>query len=197
MTQAQVESDLFRSYWDDGLLDLLSGLALLVAGVGWNTDLGALAAIQMPLWVTLWIPLRKQIVEPRAGYVVFAQSRRTRNTHKLAWSLALGLGLFVLLAAAAVVIGTPNDTGTANRLVSGLPGALVALAAVVANALTGARRFLGYALVLAVVATVAILLDLGPALPLALGGLVAASGGAVLLTRLVRESRAYDGGPQP
>ena len=35
------ESTLFQSFWDDGLLDLLAGLALLLAGLGWQTSLGA------------------------------------------------------------------------------------------------------------------------------------------------------------
>ena len=73
MKANQLEIALFRSYWDDGLLDLLCGFGLLLIGLGWALDQVALAAALPALLVPLWGPLRRSLVEPRAGFVEFSQ----------------------------------------------------------------------------------------------------------------------------
>jgi len=190
--QTLTETDLFRAYWDDGLLDLLGGLALLVAGIGWETTLGPLATVQAPLWIALWIPLHRKIVEPRAGFVRFSLARRQSTTHRLAWTLALGVGVFVLVAAVALLARGETVQPSARHLVAALPAALVALAAGIAAVLTGARRFLAYAVTLLAAGAATVLLGLGPALPLALGGLVATVSGGVLLRRFIRAGDAFE-----
>ncbi len=190
-TKQLTEPDLFRSYWDDGLLDLLSGLAVLGIGVGWAAGLGPLAALQPPLWVLLWTPLRRRIVEPRAGYVRFARSRRRRSARELGLTLVLGLTVLSLAVLAAAIVRSGGVTPLLGSLDAGIPALLVALPAGLAGLLTGARRFYAYALVLVAAAGAAALFPLGPALPLAAAGLVVAGTGAALLTRFLRASRAY------
>ncbi len=189
------ETDLFRSYWDDGLLDVLSGLALLVTGLGWESELGALAVIQAPLWIVLWGPLRRRIVEPRAGFVEFSLARRKRSARGLWWTVALGVGALVLVILAALFIREHGAPAASRLLSPGLPAVLVALAAGLASLLTGARRFRAYGLVLLAGAAATVLLARGPALPLVVGGLVVAVSGALLLGRFVRDSREYEERP--
>ena len=187
------EQAIFESYWDDGLLDLLAGLALLIAGLGWLTPLGALAVLQAPLWSVLWIPLRRQLVEPRAGYVAFSLQRRERNTLKLTASLVLGvacLALVILFAWWSQRVGQ-GGPGWAEP-VAGLPAIIVAAGAIVTAFLTGARRFLIYAVLLILFAVVAARAGLNPGLPIAGGGLVAAICGAWLLVRFIRSSREFE-----
>jgi hypothetical protein len=190
-TRTLTEHDLFTSYWDDGLIDLLCGLAVLVTGLGWESDFGALAILQAPLWTILWSPLRHRIVEPRAGFVRFSQSRQRRTTLGLLRTLALGAGALVLTFLLVFVVREGGEGAPIERLAPALPAVLVAIASGLACALTGARRFLGYSLVLVIGAAATVVLMRGPAPPLALGGLVATLSGAVLLARFLKASRQY------
>jgi len=184
------EAELFRSYWDDGLLDLLAGSALLVTGVGWAIGLGPLAVIQAPLWVALWIPLRGRLVEPRAGYVEFSRCRQADT--RRAMRQALGDGVRALAAVALLVYLVRQGGGASLReVIPGLPAVLVAAAAVVAGALTSARRFHWYAVVLVLGAVAAVVLHLGPAAPLVVASLVVIGTGLVMIVRFVRGSREF------
>jgi hypothetical protein len=185
------EPDLFRSYWDDGLLDLLSGLALLVTGIGWAGELGALAIVQAPCWIVLWRPLRRRIVEPRAGFVTFSAARRSRAAGMLRATAVLGLGALVLAALAAAVTRQRGATAGLAFLAPGLPAALVGVAAFAVALMTGARRFHAYGLLLLAGALATAVVAGGPALPLAAAGLVTAGSGALLLTRFLRKSRSF------
>lgn len=189
--QTLTEPDLFRSFWNDGLLDLLSGAALLVTGAGWALGLGALAAVQAPLWVVLWAPLRRRVVEPRAGFVRFSAARRQRTTGGLRWTLATGVAALLLTAGAVTLVALRGAPTAAPRLAAALPAVLVAVPAVPAAVLTGARRFHVYAIALLVAAALTVVLDTGPALPLVAVGLGAVAAGTVLLRRFLRASRAY------
>jgi len=186
------EPDLFRSYWDDGLLDLLFGLALLLTGIGWDTALGPLAVVQVPFWFVLWSPLRRRFVEPRVGFVRFSVARRTRNARGLWSTFALGVGTLALTILVAVTVRGAGAGNELARLIPGLPAVLVAVGAILAGVLTRARRFHAYGLTLIAGAAVSVSLGLGPAPPLVLGGLVAACVGATLLTRFVRASNLYE-----
>jgi hypothetical protein len=192
LTQASEDRELFRSYWDDGLVDLLFGAALLVTGLGWESSIGALAVIQAPLWVILWAPLRRRFVEPHAGFVEFSLGRRRRNSRALLWSVSLGFAALVLYALAAVVLPRTVDGFLARRLVQGLPAMLVALGAIQAGLLLGAVRFAAYAVGLALAAAVTVVLSSGPAAPLVVGGLGVTGVGATLLGRFLRSSREFE-----
>ena len=190
------EPQLFRAYWDDGLLDLSAGAALLLIGIGWQTELGPLAVLQAPLWVVLWGPLRRRIVEPRAGFVQFSLERRRRTKRGLRWTLAAGVGMLALLLFTAVRFGR-GDAGLApSALAPGLPGLLVAIPAGIAGVLTGARRFHAYGLALVATAALTVILDRGPELPFLVTGPLLLATGVVLMTRFLRDSRAYADGPR-
>jgi len=190
-TQILTERDLFRSFWDDGLLDILTGMALLLAGVGWQSEIGALAVVQAPLWIVLWGPLRRLVVEPRAGFVRFSLARRKRITCGLAATLALGVGLFAVVVLAALVVRERGAPPTLGQAVDGLPAILVAVAAMLAGLLTGARRFHAYALGLVAGAAVTVVFALGPAFPLVVVALAVIAVGVTLLGRFLRAARAF------
>jgi hypothetical protein len=188
------EADLFRAWWDDGLLDLLCGMALLVTGLGWESRLGALAVVQAPLWIVLWAPLRRRLVEPRAGFVRFSLARRRRKTRSLWWSLLLGVALLAVFAALAVLARQRGAGPSLAQAVDGLPALLVAVAAVLAGLLTGARRFQTYALLLVAAAFLTVYFAAGPALPLVGVGAVAVGCGAVLLAWFLHSNRDFENG---
>jgi len=190
-TKILTERDLFRSFWDEGSLDLLAGMALLLTGAGWPSEIGALAVIQAPLWIVLWRPLRRLVVEPRAGFVRFSLARRKKTTRGLAETLALGVGLFAVVLLAVLVVRERSALPSLALAVDGLPAVLVALLATLAGFLTGARRFHAYALGLVVGAAVTVVFALGPAVPLVVVALVVIATGAILLGRFLRDARAF------
>ena len=193
-TQSSIESGLFSAYWDDGLLDILFGCAVLVTGLGW-TAFGALAVVQAPIWITLWIPLRRAYVEPHAGYVRFSQSRRRRNTHNLALTLALGVGTLALVGAAAFKLDGSDPGEFATRWVVGLPALIVAVGAALASLLTGARRFFIYGLLLALCALVTVIASQEPEFSLIAAGIPIFIAGGVIFRRFLRNSRAFEDQP--
>jgi hypothetical protein len=190
-THRFTENDLFRSYWDDGLLDLLSGLAVLLTGFGWMSPLGPFATIAAPLWTVLWAPLRSRIVEPRAGFVRFSCSRRQRTRRGLWGTFAGGLGALLVLALLVFVARERAMIGPVHHLDQALPAIIVAVVASLTSLLTGARRFFLYAVILLVAAGGTALLDGGPELPLIVAGLCATTVGAGLLVRFLKQSRRF------
>ncbi len=187
------DADLFRAYWDDGLLDILFGLGLLVIGVGWMVDISWLGVIQVPVWFVLWAPLRRRFVEPRAGFVEFSLARRRRTSRGLWGTLALGVAVLAVTVILLFAFRTAQGAGPVlQRLVVGLPAALVAIAAFLAGLLTGARRFHAYGAALLAGAAVAVMIGRGPFTPLVVVGLLAVVSGAVLLARFVRASSEYE-----
>ncbi len=188
------EDELFRSYWDDGLLDLLSGLAVLLTGLAWMSPLGPFATLAAPLWIVLWVPLRSRIVEPQAGFVRFSRSRRQRTRAGLWTTFAGGLGALLLLALFVFVMRDRSLALPVQHLDQGLPAIIVAVVASITALLTGARRFFLYAALLLVAAGGTALIDGGPELPLAVAGLGATITGAGLLGRFLKESRRFTEG---
>jgi hypothetical protein len=187
--QSGTESRLFATFWDDGLLDLLSGMALLLSGLGWQTALGVLAVLQAPLWLLAWPPLRRLLIEPRAGFVEFSRTRRARNRTHLMAVLALGLGALILLALAASRAGAPDVSPGTAEPVAGLPATLLTVPAILAALLTGARRFYLYGLLLLAGAATAGILNLNPGIPIAVAGAMMMAVGGLLLLHFNRESR--------
>lgn len=189
------ESILFQSFWDDGLLDLMAGLALLLAGLGWQTELGALAVLQAPLWVALWHPLRRAVVDPRAGYVEFSLQRRGSNARSLAVALLVGFACLALTALGlAWLPGQQAEPGPWTP-VAGLPALIIAAGTAVAALLTGARRFYLYGLLIIGLAAITVALAGEPGWPIAGGGGVMTACGAWLLFRFLRDSRAFTDNP--
>lgn len=191
ISSASLEKGLFRAYWDDGLLDILFGVALLLTGIGWETRLGVFAVLQAPLWIILWTPLRRAIVEPRAGYVRHSLARQQRNTLQLAATATLGIGILAAILLLTYLAPWQGAVPAAGNLVAGLPAVLVAAGTVLGGILTGARRLLAYAVVLLAAAAATVYFDRGPALPLTVAGAVVLLSGLCLLTRFVRASRDY------
>lgn len=190
-SQQHIESALFRSYWDDGLLDLLSGVGLLAIGIGWTTNMVVLAAVMPAVLTVFWRPLRARVVEPHGGFVRFSRSRQHRTTRGLWLTTALGTVTFVLGIALYVITRQRGATPIVVLLVPGLPAALIAILAFLAGLLTGARRFHGYGLTLMAAALVTILLHVEPGPPLAAVGLLVVATGTILLIQFLKASRAY------
>ncbi len=194
-TQSRVEARLYGSYWDDGLLDLFCGIGLLAIGIGWWLDLVVMAAIAPPILIPLWAPLRRRIVEPRAGYVEFSQARQsqTRTGLKMTFILLvgtflLGLGLFLYLQRAE----SPEPLPGLAHYIAGLPAVLLAVGALIGGQITAARRFRTYALLLFLFGVTTIVMGWGPAMPMLVGGISVTLSGSVLVVHFLRASAEFE-----
>ena len=190
-TENTVESALFHSYWDDGLLDLLCGVGLVGVGIGFETDYFIFSALMPALLTALWRPLRAWLVEPRGGYVRFSQSRQGRTTRELRLTAALGVAAFILAVAFYFILRSRGATPLAVQLVPGLPAALVAVGISLGGWLTGAQRFQWYAVALVFAAITTILLNGNPGPALATVGLLVLVTGSILLGRFLKDSRDF------
>lgn len=190
-TPNRLEADLFRTYWDDGLLDLVCGVAVLAIGIGWWFHQVVLAAVAPALIWLLWAPLRRKLVEPRAGYVEFSQARETRIRRNLWLTALLGVGSFLLGIGAFVYVQSQGMDARYIQIIPAVPAALLAGGAFIGAQHTGAQRFMVYGVVLLVAAGLTAVYDLGPAVPMLIGGVVVTLSALILLIRFLRASARF------
>lgn len=181
-----LEARAYASRFDSGLLELLVGVATLMIGVGFLTNLVPLAACAGLLWL-LWAPMNARIVEPRVGSAVFGRQRRRREHRGLRVLLAV---VITLLAGAAIAIAVSGSVP--SDLVDGLPVALLALGAAAAATAFGLRRLWVHAGVFAVGAALTVALAWHPGWGLLAAGGTLATAGIVVLSRFLRRHPRVD-----
>jgi len=95
----EVEKKTYMSYHQDGLIDILVGIYVLMFGSGillltftdfstWFVVIPAIACMYTAIMIPVWISAKKRITMPRIGYVKF----RSRGAYRL---MAVFLGLMV------------------------------------------------------------------------------------------------------
>ena len=188
----RLENQLFRTYWDDGLLDLVCGVALLSIGIGWWFQQVALAAVAPALIWLLWAPLRRKLIEPRAGFVEFSHARQQHARRSLRLALLLGIGAFLLGIGAFVYVQYQGMNSDYIRIIPAVPAALLAGGAFIGAQFTRARRFMIYGLVMLLAAGVTAVYDLGPAVPMLIGGIVVTLSGLSLMIRFLQASARFE-----
>ena len=142
-----IEREAFRSFWNDGLLDVMLGLAVLLIGISWWQNIAVLGAVFPAVCVSIWFPLRKRLIEPRMGYVEFSGPREV-----MARSFKFGLGGFfagtMMLGVMIYVLLNNDILPPAAEWIAGFPLLLIAIPAVLFALFTQCKRFAVYALVL-------------------------------------------------
>jgi hypothetical protein len=186
-THDSIETRLLRRSWDDGLVDLFSGVALLLIGLSWQFDLVALGAIGPALLVTVWSPVRQRLIEPRAGFAEPGPSTRRRLGRGQLLLVLTGTCTF-LLGIATFVLMRDGAEFSAARLVPGLPAALLGFGAALAAGAFAMHRFFAYAALLVAAGAMTILLDLHPAPSILASGIVVTLCGTLLLARFLHDN---------
>lgn len=183
------ETRLFQAYWGDGTLDLVGGAGVVLIGLTYVMEQLVWVGAILPLALVTWWGIRRQVVEPRAGYVEFARSRRDRSERELVGMVGIGVGVLLLVAFAGTRVASEAPPA---KLVAGLPAVLLAVAAALTGGLTRSWRFGVYAAVFvaAAVATVALAAD--PGWPIVVAGLVMWVWGAVLFGRFLAASSRFE-----
>ncbi len=180
----QLERQVFRSYWDDGLLDVVAAVGVFLIGIFWLRDLPVGAAIVPPLLIPFWPALRQKLIEPRLGHVEFTEERERSNTRNLKLVAWLGIGTLVL----ALELYFFRDSLPAlleGGWIAGLPAMLLGLLAAITGLLIGGARFVGYAVILIIAGLAGAALGWEPGLILAVAGAVLLAFGGVRLVRFL------------
>jgi len=193
MGRKSLESELYTGRFDDGVLDLCIGIGLLAIGLVWLAGQVALTGAVPALMIPVWLGLRKRITEPRTGRVEFSRERRRTERTGLLATLGVGLGALALVLAAIVWIrgGAAHSGAWVAPLI---PALLVGLGLVLVSALTGARRFAGYAVGLVALAALVGRLRGEPGAYLALAGGVLSLWAGVLVARFMTTHPDLEGG---
>ena len=186
---SSLEADIFKSRFDDGLLDCFAGFALAVIGISWWLHLAVLGAITPALLVPLWLPLHKRLIEPRLGQVEYS-ARRKRLLGK-SHRYALLIGAFMLVLGVAIYFwAQPRQSDSAGILpliIPLLPGVLLGIMSVVAAQLISAARFVVYGVM---IAALACLLSLGfgmkPGVYMSLAGVTVLLAGIVRVLKFIK-----------
>ena len=186
----QVERQVFRSFWDDGLLDVFAALGVLSIGGFWLLDLHVGAAIVPAMLVPLWAPARSKLIEPRMGSVEFSDARQARSNRVLWLVLSVGVATFVIGVGVYVLrrnTGVPVDIAW----IAALPAFLLAVMAAFAALLISAPRFLVNSAVLVLAGFIGAINDWEPGMTLTLAGGVMTIIAAFLLSRFLRRHPRY------
>ncbi len=186
------EQQVYMSYHEDGLLDLLVGLAILLGGLNmlldWDISLGA-------LWVVIWLPLwlaAKRSITARRTLAVEVSEEQYADMMRGAVYVVIAL---VLVVFAGMVVLWGGNTGKIPAwfldglqeylaLVLGLFGAVILSGAAW---LSGLQRLYAYGLLTAVAFVGGYLLNAPIVLAVTMMGAVITVWGAVTLARFVRK----------
>jgi len=190
-----LEESAYQSRFDDGIGDLLLGLAILAMGISFGTEMGGMAGVWAAMIVPMWYPLHRAVSEPRLGYVEFGAGRRAKvRRKKLGMSVMLGVSLLTGLAIYAFKSGdAPRED---MRAYAALPFlGLLAIMIAVASMLLGLRRgYLYSALIIGSGLLILFVADVDPLRPaLQLSGALIAVSGIYLLARFVRMHPRVEG----
>lgn len=191
--KSNLEQKLYLVYHQDGILDIVTGCALLIFAAVAYFEAGAFIGLTgIPL--AMYIPIKQQVSVPRLGFIRFESARE--QGQKLGLTLLLGIAAFVGLVAIYLLnLDLPENLSSLIfdniRLVFGAAlGTVLAGAAYFLNN----RRFYFYA-------GAGVALSWGArffSYPLGIGlGILAAAVlgiGIVLLARFIRTTPAQENG---
>lgn len=183
---ADLERRTWRYLGDDGLGDLMLGLAFACFGAGMVWNLGTFAVVAPALFVMNWKPLHQRFIVPRRG---IARLRPERQRF-LKSAMARTVALQVLLVLTGVVIWIIMDQEAAGQRWKNIMPVIVMLPFPLILALLGkwfdVPRFFAHAAVMLLTILGLHLAGLAEGWPLLISGALLIGHGALQLLRFFR-----------
>lgn len=137
---------LYRRSFDDGWLDTLTGLGLVLIGLAWLADQIVLGALAPAVLAPFWTIGRRGLIEPRLASPQFGSAQQAETRRSLTGWLIFGAGVGLTELAVLIFVnrGGTGLGGLASMAV-GIPVMLVGLG-LFAGLILGAKRFAAYGL---------------------------------------------------
>jgi len=186
----EIERKAFTSFFRDGLWDIYGGLILLGIGLYIMTD-QLYTLILCFVSALILLILRKRIIIPRMGHVVFSAARETRTRRQkqiamvvLTALMFLGIILFFLLYADIMPDGIHKWLADYFLVIF---GGLLAAAVGIAAYMTQVFRFYIYAVLVFLAFLLIQLVDVSFELPVTITGGIIALSGIVLFARFLQQ----------
>jgi len=196
----KLERTVYRSRWQDGLLDLLMGLGVLVLGWSWRSGNLWIGLLLLPLLASAWKPLRVSVVVPRIGHARFGRPWWLRKGDGTQGAAIFGMGVVTFFLAQHVLSARSAGVGGdwMADWVGSLPSAALVLLALATAMVLDLRRFLFYAIVVLGAGSVGEWTGAGPATQILMAGAVIFSIGLALFAHFLlahpsHASAAQDG----
>jgi hypothetical protein len=178
----------YLSYFEDGIVDIISGLPVLTFGLAMIFGANLLFIFTwMP--ILLYWPVKQMITLPRMGYVKFNPERRRKISKNfilmvIAGTLFLLLGFVVTLGFEGQILNLETFMKTYSLLIL---GAVMASAFALISILFELRRFMVYALLVFSAWLAPFLFQINEGIPVAFaGGLISLIGVMILVRFLNR-----------
>ncbi|MDH5733876.1 MAG: hypothetical protein OEY88_08870 [Candidatus Bathyarchaeota archaeon] len=191
----EVEKKTYMSYHQDGLIDILVGIYVLMFGSGilfltltdFSTLFVVIPAIFPAIMIPVWISAKKRITMPRIGYVKF----RSRGAYRL-MAVFLGLMVFGLGTFMAFTFASSQGWALTLRNLVVLNGMIIiGVAAATISSLfaytMGLKRLYAYGLLTLVLFLIGHFITIPFGYFLVTIGLVIIITGFVLLMRFIRK----------
>ena len=181
----RLQQKTYQSYHQDGLIDIIIGLAII--GFGLNIAFDNSAFLFMGwLPIIFYVPLKNRITVPRIGYVKFYAS------NKLVFGLVItgllvfmaGLFVFVLLGPSIISDGMQDWLRQYYMLII---ASIAALCFLSAGLLTGITRLYVYALLFVLIFSAGTYLEIHPAIYVLLTGSLIEAAGIWLMIVFLRK----------
>jgi len=183
-TLAPLERKVFRSYWQDGMIDILAGISSILIGLGWLVDLFPITLGVPVLAITAWIGIRRKVTEPRLGHVSFSSKRRRDMIH--GWIAVLSLGLVVGGNLVTRIWIGGSHSSASQWFAPAIPAMIVAAMSLSCAAALGLWRFVFYGVIFAASGLAIAEVRAEPWWGLVVGGVMVACCGGILLLRFLR-----------
>ena len=190
-----LEERAYKQTWNDGILDLIIGIGLVMLGLLFRTDLAGLAGMFVAvLLMPFWAVGKQLITVPRLGYAEFSEDRKATERgwqrHLLVlgvMTLALAVGLYV-----ATTTGRLGDELGEIRLGYLLFGGLIALGLGAAGFIAGLPRLTAYAAVVLAATGIGYVTGLELEDYVLAAGIVILAVGVVVFARFIRRHPRRD-----
>jgi len=177
------------------VVDVFVGLSLIWIGACWLwlEAIAPFAPILVAALSPTLVPIRRRLTESRAGYVRWAEPRRTWERRQLTSLAALGVGALVAVGALIAYRMLADGAIDAGGFAAAIPAMLVAIPVVVVAVVTGLRRLWLYAFVIVATALATVAANENPGWPLVVGGLAMLVTGVAFFVEFWRSTPTGDG----
>jgi len=184
-----IEHHLYLKYLDDGLIEIIYGFVIIIFSLGMITDAAWLGGVFGAVAISIWIPLKKKITEPRIGQLQFSSIRRKKINQQYVMFIFLGLITFLGGIGTFIIFSeTPNGILKSFENFPLLPlGIIFSLPTFLMGLLNKIIRYYLYGIIIIVIFVMGGLLKIDPTYYVLGSGIIIMISGMWLLQKFIKQ----------